>query len=186
MVQVGTMAPDFTLTADDGTQVSLSDYRGQKVILYFYPKADTPGCTKQACALRDVYSTIDAQGATVIGISPDRPEALVKFRQKYDLPFVLLSDPDHRVAEAYGAWGEKKRGKTTSMGIIRSHFAVDAEGKVAQRRITTGPALGTRWAVTSGLTQGETVIVQGIQKVRPGMTVDVVHADDPEPATENQ
>ena len=110
MLQVGDKAPEFTLTADDGTQVSLSDYRGQKVVIYFYPKANTSGCTKQACAVRDAYGSIEAEGATVIGISPDLPPALVKFRQDYDLPFILLSDPDHVVAEAYGAWGEKKRG----------------------------------------------------------------------------
>jgi peroxiredoxin Q/BCP len=139
MLRVGDKAPDFTLTADDGGQVSLSDYRGQKVVIYFYPKADTPGCTKQACAVRDVYANVDAQGATVIGISPDPPEALVKFRAKYELPFVLLSDPDHRVAEAYGAWGEKKRGTRTTMGIIRSHFAVDEEGKLIELELQVQP-----------------------------------------------
>jgi peroxiredoxin Q/BCP len=141
------MAPDFTLTADDGTQVSLSDYRGQQVIVYFYPKADTPGCTRQACAVRDVYAGIDAQGATVIGISPDQPEALAKFRRKYDLPFVLLSDPDHQVADAYGAWGEKKRGKETRMGIIRSHFAVDTEGKLVEYKIKAQPLTTAEMAV---------------------------------------
>ena len=98
MVAIGDRAPDFTLVADDGSQVSLSDYLGQKVVIYFFPKADTPGCTTQACAVRDVYPQVGA-GVVVIGISPDQPEALIKFRRKYDLPFVLLSDPDHAVID---------------------------------------------------------------------------------------
>ena len=106
MLEQGTSAPNFTLTADDGTEVSLSDFGSQKVVIYFYPKADTPGCTKQACAIRDVYPRIESSGTVVIGISPDLPAKLVKFRQKYDLPFILLSDPDHAVAGAYGAWGQ--------------------------------------------------------------------------------
>ncbi|MFL7809535.1 MAG: thioredoxin-dependent thiol peroxidase [Anaerolineae bacterium] len=139
MLQVGDVAPDFTLTADDGSEVRLSDYRGHKVVLYFYPKADTPGCTKQACAVRDVYGDIDAGGAVVLGISPDDLPALEKFRSKYDLNFPLLSDPDHRVAEMYGAWGEKKsRGRTTE-GIIRSHFAVDEEGRIIDLEIKVKP-----------------------------------------------
>jgi peroxiredoxin Q/BCP len=139
MLKVGTVAPDFTLTADDGRLVSLSDFRGQKVIVYFYPKADTPGCTKQACALRDAYPDIDGQGATVIGISPDPPSALVKFRAKYNLPFILLSDPDHKVAEAYGAWGEKKMYGKTYEGILRSHFGIDQEGKLMEAKLKVKP-----------------------------------------------
>jgi peroxiredoxin Q/BCP len=139
MLEPGTMAPDFTLTSDEGKHVSLSDFRGQKVIVYFYPKADTPGCTKQACAVRDVYANIDAQGAVVIGISPDRQEALVKFRAKYDLPFILLSDPDHKVAEMYGAWGEKTSNGKKTMGIIRSHFAVDEEGELVESELKVKP-----------------------------------------------
>ena len=139
MFEVGDKVPEFTLTADDGRQVSLSDFRGQKVVLYFYPKAGTPGCTKQACAVRDVYPRIENEGVVVIGISPDSPEALRKFRDEHDLPFVLLSDPDHEVAEAYGAWGEKKAFGKTYEGIIRSHFAVDAEGKLAEFEIKVKP-----------------------------------------------
>ena len=139
MLKVGTVAPDFTLTADDGRQVSLSDFRGQKVIVYFYPKADTPGCTKQACALRDAYPDIDGQGAVVIGISPDAPPVLVKFRAKYNLPFILLSDPDHKVAEAYGAWGEKKMYGKTYEGILRSHFGIDQEGKLMEVELKVKP-----------------------------------------------
>jgi peroxiredoxin Q/BCP len=132
MVEQGNPAPDFTLTSDRGETISLSDFRGQKVIVYFYPKADTPGCTKQACTLRDSYATITAEDAVVIGISPDKAEDLIKFREKYDLPFILLSDPDHEAAEAYGVWGEKKMFGKTYEGIIRSHFAIDAEGQVIE------------------------------------------------------
>jgi peroxiredoxin Q/BCP len=139
MLEVGAEAPDFCLTSDEGKQVSLSDYRGRKVVIYFYPKADTPGCTRQACAVRDAYANIDAQGAVVIGISPDKPPALVRFREKYGLPFILLSDPDHQVAEAYGAWGEKRRSGKTSMGIIRSHYGVDEEGKLVELKLQVKP-----------------------------------------------
>ena len=139
MVKIGEKAPGFTLQSDAGTEVSLSDFRGQKVILYFYPKADTPGCTKQACALRDVYPKIESKDAVVIGISPDPPEKLTKFREKYDLPFILLSDPDHAVAEAYDAWGEKKMYGKAYEGIIRSHFAVDEEGKLEEVKVNVRP-----------------------------------------------
>ena len=139
MFETGDAVPDFTLTADDGREVSLSDFRGQRVVLYFYPKADTSGCTKQACAIRDVYTQIEAEDAVVIGISPDPPEALVKFRLKHDLPFVLLSDPEHEVAEAYGAWGEKKAFGRTYEGIKRSHFAIDEEGQIADFKVNVKP-----------------------------------------------
>ena len=147
MVEKGMMAPDFTLTSDKGEEVSLSDFRGQRVILYFYPKADTPGCTKQACAIRDVYSQIESENAVVIGISPDEPDKLVKFREKYDLPFILLSDPDHDVAEAYDAWGEKKMYGKTYEGIIRSHFAVDEEGRIDEAKIKVRPLTTADMAV---------------------------------------
>ena len=139
MVQEGEVAPGFTLTSDKGEEISLSDFHGQRVVLYFYPKADTPGCTKQACALRDVYPKIEAENAVIIGISPDEPDKLVKFREKYDLPFILLSDPDHEVAEAYGAWGEKTSFGKTYEGIIRSHFAIDAEGRIDEADIKVRP-----------------------------------------------
>jgi peroxiredoxin Q/BCP len=140
MVEVGNKAPEFTLTSDKGEDVSLSDFRGERIVLYFYPKADTPGCTKQACAIRDSYPTIEAkENVTVIGISPDPPKALVKFREKYDLPFILLSDPNHEVAEAYGAWGEKTIFGKTREGIIRSHFAVDEEGRLMERDLNVKP-----------------------------------------------
>jgi peroxiredoxin Q/BCP len=139
MLQTGDQAPEFTLTADDGRVVRLADFSGRRVVLYFYPKAGTPGCTKQACAVRDVYGQIEAENAVVLGISPDDPQALVKFRQDYDLPFILLSDPDHAVAEAYGAWGEKKAFGRTYEGIVRSHFAVDEEGRIGDFKVKVKP-----------------------------------------------
>ena len=132
MLKIGDAAPAFSLTDDRGKTVALSDFRGSRVILYFYPKANTPGCTKQACALRDVFPKIEEKDGVVIGISLDKPAALVKFREKHDLPFILLSDPDHRVAEAYGAWGEKKMMGKTYHGILRSHFAIDEQGRLAE------------------------------------------------------
>ena len=139
MLETGSLAPEFTLTADDGTTVSLSDFRGKKVVLYFYPKADTPGCTKQACAIRDVYPNIVENDVVVLGLSPDPPDALVKFREKYNLPFPLLSDPDHAVAEAYGAWGEKNMFGKAFQGIIRSHFGVDGEGRLMEVELKVKP-----------------------------------------------
>ena len=139
MPEIGEIAPSFTLTADDGTEVSLPDFRGKKVVLYFYPKADTPGCTKQACSLRDVYPRIEGEDAVVIGISPDPPAALAKFRKKHNLPFVLLSDPDHAVASVYGAWGEKRMFGKRAHGIVRSHFAIDAEGRLAAFELKVKP-----------------------------------------------
>jgi peroxiredoxin Q/BCP len=139
MLEKGTAAPDFTLTSGEGKAVSLADFRGKKVVLYFYPKAGTSGCTKQACAIRDVYPSVEEEDAVVIGISPDPPEALVKFREKHNLPFILLSDPDHKVAEAYGAWGEKKMYGKTYEGIIRSHFAIDEEGRLMNFELKVKP-----------------------------------------------
>lgn len=139
MLETGDKAPGFTLTSDEGQQVSLHDFRGRRVVLYFYPKADTPGCTKQACAVRDVYTQIEAENASVIGISPDPPKTLRRFREKHDLPFLLLSDPDHQVAEAYGAWGEKKAFGRTYEGILRSHFAIDKKGRIADFKVNVRP-----------------------------------------------
>jgi peroxiredoxin Q/BCP len=132
MLQEGTTAPDFTLPADGGGEVTLSDYRGKKVVLYFYPKDDTPGCTTEACNFRDDYFSILAAGAIVLGVSPDTVKSHDKFRLKYELPFALLSDPEHRVAEMYGAWGEKKSSGKTYMGIVRSTFIIDEQGKIAK------------------------------------------------------
>jgi thioredoxin-dependent peroxiredoxin len=134
----GDAAPDFTLLDASGAEVSLGDLRGRKVLVYFYPKADTPGCTKQACGLRDALP--DLGDAAVVGISPDKPAALTRFDTKYGLGFPLLSDPDHAVAEAYGAWGEKKNYGRTYMGIIRSAFLVDEEGRIEQAWPKISPA----------------------------------------------
>ena len=128
---VGSVAPDFTLPADDGSMVRLSDLRGRRVVLYFYPKDDTPGCTTQACGFRDNYVEITEKDAVVLGISPDGVASHVKFRTKFDLPFRLLADEEHKVAELYGVWGEKSMYGKTYFGIIRSHFVVDADGKIA-------------------------------------------------------
>ena len=127
---VGTQAPDFALLDADGTKVSLSDYRGRNVIVYFYPKAATPGCTTEACDFRDNLASLQGKGYEVIGISPDAPEALSKFTGEFALTFPLLSDEDHAVALAYGAWGEKLVNGEIVEGIVRSTVVVDTEGKV--------------------------------------------------------
>ena len=134
----GDAAPDFTLLDAGGQEVPLASFRGRKVLVYFYPKADTPGCTKQACGLRDALP--DIGDAAVVGISPDKPAALAKFDTKYELGFPLLSDPDHAVAEAYGVWGEKKNYGRTYMGIIRSAFLVDQEGRIEEAWYKISPA----------------------------------------------
>jgi peroxiredoxin Q/BCP len=130
-LEVGDVAPGFSLLDQDENEVSLSGFSGKKVLLYFYPKADMPGCTKQACSVRDSSKELVALGVVGIGMSPDEPTAQKKFDEKYDLGFQLLSDADHAIAEAYGAWGEKVRAGKTSMGIIRSSFLIDEEGKLA-------------------------------------------------------
>ena len=137
MIEEGKPAPDFELTSDAGEQVKLSDLRGKPVVLYFYPKDDTPGCTKQACGIRDVYSDFRERGAVVLGISRDDEASHVKFKEKYSLPFTLLSDPDHRVAEEYGVWKERSLYGKKSMGIERSTFVIDEDGNVskAMRRV---------------------------------------------------
>jgi peroxiredoxin Q/BCP len=132
MLEPGQDAPDFTLLDQDGVEVTLSALRGERIVLYFYPRADTPGCTTQACGVRDRSSDYAAAGARVIGVSPDEPEALKKFSGKYDLGFTLLGDPDHSVADAYGAWGEKSMYGKKYMGMLRSTFIIDADGKIAR------------------------------------------------------
>jgi thioredoxin-dependent peroxiredoxin len=132
VVEEGKEAPDFELTSDSGDRVRLSQFRGQPVVLYFYPKDDTPGCTKQACAIRDSYDDFADTGAVVLGVSPDDESSHVKFKEKYGLPFTLLADPDHAVSEQYGVWGERKYMGRTYMGIERSTFLIDEEGRVAK------------------------------------------------------
>ncbi len=128
----GDRAPDFTLPDQDGTAQKLSSYRGKWVLLYFYPKDDTPGCTTEACEFRDRLPEIERRGATVLGVSPDSVKSHQKFKAKYELPFTLLADPDHRVADAYGAWGEKKRFGRTYERILRTTYLIDEEGKIAE------------------------------------------------------
>jgi thioredoxin-dependent peroxiredoxin len=132
MVEEGKPAPDFELATDSGDKVKLSDYRGKPVVLYFYPKDDTPGCTKQACGIRDVYDEIEQRGAVVLGVSPDNEASHVKFKNKYSLPFTLLADPDHSTAEDYGVWVEKNAYGQKRMGVERSTFLIDSEGNVAK------------------------------------------------------
>jgi peroxiredoxin Q/BCP len=132
---VGEFAPDFELPDEAGKPHKLSDYRGRRVVLYFYPKDDTSGCTKQACGFRDAYPTIEEQKAVVIGISPDGAASHQKFKTKYNLPFVLLSDPEHTVLNLYGVWGEKSLYGRKFMGVIRSHFVIDAAGRVADAQV---------------------------------------------------
>ncbi|HEY9063305.1 MAG TPA: thioredoxin-dependent thiol peroxidase [Pseudobacteroides sp.] len=125
MIEAGNKAPDFRLKDEDDNDVSLSDFKGKKVVLYFYPRDNTSGCTKQACSFRDVYDDILETGAVVIGISPDKPSSHKKFKEKLNLPFYLLCDEEHKVAQGFGAWGEKKMYGKTYMGIIRSTFIID-------------------------------------------------------------
>ncbi len=128
MLEVGMKAPDFTLNDKHGSPVSLSEFQGKKVVLYFYPKDNTPGCTRQACAFAQNYNAFTEENVVVIGISKDSVASHLKFAQKYELPFVLLSDPDHAVIEAYGVWQEKKLYGKVSMGVVRSTYLINEEG----------------------------------------------------------
>ena len=132
MIQEGQPAPDFELPSDSGDTVTLSSLRGKPVVLYFYPKDDTPGCTTQACGIRDAYGEFERAGAVVLGVSPDDERSHGKFRDKYELPFTLLADTDHEVAERYGVWGEKTYMGRTYMGINRSTFVIDGDGIVTK------------------------------------------------------
>ena len=131
-VEAGQKAPAFTLQADDGSKVKLSDLQGSPVVLYFYPKDDTPGCTREACAFRDRQAELKKLGAKVLGVSPDDVESHGKFRDKFQLNFPLLADPEHKIADKYGAWREKNMYGKKSMGVQRSTFLIDADGKVVK------------------------------------------------------
>ena len=128
MVAVGKAAPGFALVDTDGQQVKLEDFRGKKVVLWFYPRDDTPGCTREACEFRDAKDDFDEAGAVIVGISPDGVESHQRFRAKYGLPLILLADPEHQALEAYGVWKERVRDGKTSMGVERSTFLIDEEG----------------------------------------------------------
>ena len=130
-MKIGDKAPDFTLADSNGTQVSLADFAGRRVVLYFYPKDNTPGCTRQACAFARNYDEFARRGIAVIGVSRDSVESHRKFAEKYDLPFVLLSDPELKVIQAYGVWQEKKLYGKVSMGVVRTTFIIDGEGRIA-------------------------------------------------------
>jgi peroxiredoxin Q/BCP len=132
VLEAGAEAPDFTLPDQDGKELTLSDLRGETVVLYFFPRADTPGCTTQACGVRDRGAEYRAAGARVIGVSPDTVEAERGFAEKYDLDFTLLADADHSVADAYGAWGEKSMYGKKYLGVLRCTFIVDAGGRIAR------------------------------------------------------
>jgi peroxiredoxin Q/BCP len=130
MVKEGSVAPNFTTTDADGKTVKLKDLRGKKVVLYFYPKDDTPGCTKEACSFRDAFAKYKKRGIEVLGISPDTEKSHKKFADKYKLPFTLLADKDHAIADAYGTYGQKKFMGRTYMGILRTTFLIDEKGKI--------------------------------------------------------
>ena len=135
----GDEAPSFSLPDQDGTVVSTSDFKGRKLLVYFYPKADTPGCTTQSCQVRDAREDLATLGVDVVGISPDRPEEQAAFDAKFSLGFPLLSDPDHAVADAYGVWGEKTAYGKTSLGVIRSSFLVDEGGRIERAWYRVAP-----------------------------------------------
>jgi thioredoxin-dependent peroxiredoxin len=132
MPHPGMLAPDFTLKDENGQDVRLADLRGAPIVLYFYPKDDTPGCTKEACGFRDDYSAYEKAGVLIFGVSPDSPASHTKFKEKYGLPFALLADEEHTVLEAYGAWGEKKNYGRTYQGVLRTTFVIGKDGKIAK------------------------------------------------------
>jgi peroxiredoxin Q/BCP len=148
-LKIGDMAPDFEALTDSGETIRLSDFRGKRVVLYFYPKDDTSGCTKQACGFRDHYPEIEERNAVVLGISKDGVASHQKFKTKYDLPFTLLVDEDHQINELYGVWGEKKNYGRTYMGTIRSHFVIDEEGRIVDARVNVKPEQSVDYALKS-------------------------------------
>ena len=139
MPAIGEQAPDFELLNQDGNLTKLSDYRGKKVILFAYPKAGTGGCTTQACGLRDEYPNFEASNAVVLGISPDEPKDNLKWKNKENLPYDLLSDPDHAILEAWGAWGEKSMYGKKYLGVIRSHWVIGEDGKIIDEQLKISP-----------------------------------------------
>ena len=147
MLQIGDLAPDFELLTDENQPLRLSDLRGRRVVLFFFPRADTPGCTAQACGFRDRLPVIEAGNATVLGLSPDLPEALAKWRAKEKLPYNLLSDPNHEVADAFGAWGEKSMYGKTYDGILRGHAIIGVDGRVEDLRVRIKPDESVEGAV---------------------------------------
>lgn len=147
MPAVGETAPDFELLNQDGKTVKLSDFRGKKVILFAYPKAATSGCTEQACGLRDSFPQFQNANATVLGLSPDEPKALKKWKDAESLPYDLLSDPEHQVLEAWGVWGEKSMYGKKYMGVIRSHWVIDENGVIVDAQVGVSPKVSVQAAV---------------------------------------
>jgi thioredoxin-dependent peroxiredoxin len=139
-ISVGNTAPDFTLQDETGAPHSFKEYRGKPVILYFYPKDDTPGCTKEACAFRDDYSAYQDEGVVILGVSPDSPASHKKFKEKYQLPFTLLADEGHQVANAYGVWGPKKYMGKSYEGVLRTTFLIDEQGQIMKVYENVKPA----------------------------------------------
>src|SRR5688572_10001537 len=139
-IKAGDQAPDFETVDENGKPVKLSDFKGKKVVLYFYPKDNTTGCTAQACGFRDSYPQIEAGDAVVLGVSPDSSKSHTNFKNKYELPFPLLVDSDHKIAEAYDVWQEKSMYGRKYMGVVRSHFVIDEQGKVIEARYNVKPA----------------------------------------------
>lgn len=150
---IGDMAPDFTLQDDAGQSVTLSQLRGQTVVIFFYPKDDTPGCTTQACGFRDNYQALIASGAQVLGISPDDVKSHAKFKQKFNLPFPLLADINHTVCEAYGVWGEKSMYGKKYMGVTRSHVVVGPDGRLVDVQIKISPEESVSRAIAQVIRQ---------------------------------
>ena len=146
---VGDKAPDFELPSETGEVVKLSDFRGKRIVVFFYPKDNTPGCTTQACGFRDNYPRITEKNAIVLGISPDDSKSHQKFKTDYNLPFTLLVDADHTVAEAYGVWGEKSMYGKTYMGITRSHFVIDENGNIADAQVKVSPTESVERALSA-------------------------------------
>jgi peroxiredoxin Q/BCP len=139
VLNVGDPAPTFSALTDTGATVNLADFRGKRVVLYFYPKDDTPGCTTQSCGFRDNYPLIEEKNAVVLGVSPDGQKSHAKFKSKFNLPFTLLVDSDHQICEAYGVWGEKSFMGKKYMGVTRSHFVIDEQGNLADVQVSVSP-----------------------------------------------
>lgn len=147
MPQIGEVAPDFALPNQDGRLVRLSDFRGKKVVLFAYPKAGTSGCTEQACGFRDAFPKVQAANTVILGISPDSPKDQLKWKQKENLPYDLLCDPEHQVLEAWDAWGEKSMYGKKYMGVIRSHWVIDEQGVVIDAQVKISPKESVEKAV---------------------------------------
>lgn len=145
----GDPAPDFAARTDSGETVSLKSYRGKRVVLYFYPKDDTPGCTTQACGFRDQYPVIEEKNAVVLGVSPDSAKSHQRFKTKFNLPFILLVDEDHAIAETYGVWVEKSMYGRKYMGIERSHFVIDENGRILDAQVKVKPEVSVETALAA-------------------------------------